>query len=664
MAEPHQTLFGPDGKPASMIFNSGIIRNPGKPSEEIIKNNFGGGGGGLSPTYGLNNVQNPFAFSGYPGNTALSSINTFGKNLRYYFASKFYQLISWGYVEYGLVRTIVDVPVEDGFRGGITFKTDQFDEKDLKKLLRVVKRRRDLSVAMRAIKWARLFGGGAVIAFVADQDPEEPLDLDTIGPNSKVEFRAVNMWELMSSSLAYGPGGPDGKLPEQDPQESEFDFYMYYGERIHKSRVHRVMGLDVPSILKWQLLGWGASILEPFIRPFNQYLKASDLTFEVLDEFKLDVFFIDGFKEAMASDEAMALMMQRVHYANGRKNFQNATVLSEKDKFEQRQLSFAGLAETSQMNLVQIAAVARMPLTKIFGISAAGFSTGQEDLENYNMLVESTVREPGEDVVAWMIDIRCHEMFGNHPDDSEIEFKTLRALGGVDEQTVKTGKATILDNARNRGDISAKEYREAANAGKLVDISLDTSEAIMAEIEDKQQATEFAQTGEEEIAGAKGAGKGNSKTAPKPKEEGKVQNSKGMAEIVTVGILLNDMILTGKRRDNGLWVSPGGHKDENETIEEAGIREVKEESGIELNPADLKWISSQKINSPRTGKDFILHCFIANVSSQNSTIEYDPDQEISEWRWVKIDMNAPELQPEARHAKDDEILEYVFKKKE
>lgn len=460
----------------------------------------------------------PFGFGatgrGY-GNVTLSKIDTFAKNLRYYFASQFYQILARGYVEYGLVRTIVDVPVEDGFRGGVTLKTDQLSQDEIKKLSRRMKKRRDLSVAMRGLKWARLLGGGAVICKVSDQDPEEPLDLDAIGPNSKVEFWAANRWELTPNVVA-----PD-QVFKENMEDPEFDFWTYYGQKIHKSRVHKCMGLDVPSILKWQLMGWGASVLEPFIRPFNQYLKTSDLTFEVLDEFKLDVFFIDGFKEAMASDEATQLMMKRVQYANGRKNFQEATILSEKDKFEQRQLAFTGLQEVSTTNNIQIATVIRMPLTKVFGISAAGFSTGQEDLENYNMMIEGTIREPAEDLLSWMVDIRSQEMFETHPDDMESEFKSLRVLGGVEEQNVKTGKAAVLDSARNRGDISAKEYREAVNASKLMDINLDTSDAVMSALEDENEAKAFA---EQPMGGEGGEGGGTGKssgaTAPKPKEKG------------------------------------------------------------------------------------------------------------------------------------------------
>ena len=656
----HKAILGPNGQPVSMIFNSGTVRNPGQGNEELVANNFNGLG---------NTNLLPFGFPGGPGefgNTTLSQIDTMAKNLRYYFVSKFYQILARSYVEFGLVRTIVDVPVEDGYRGGVKIKTDLLDEKELKKLIKFMKRKRDLNVAALGQKWGRLFGGGAILVFMDDQDPEEPLEIEKINENSNVEFRAVNLWELSPNGVDLNQDDPSGQNPK-------YDWMMYYGEKIHKSRIKKIIGMDVPAILRWQLMGWGASVLEPFIRPFNQYLKASDLTFEVLDEFKLDVFFVDGFKAALQTPEGEALATKRIHYANGRKNFQNATILDKLDDFQQRQLSFTGLGEVQQANLIQIASVIRMPLTKIFGISAAGFSTGQEDLENYNMMVEATIREDAEDIVTWMTEIRSQEMFGVVPDDMELEFKSLRVLGGVEEQQVKTGKAGIIQAAKGAGDITDKEYREAMNAGQLMDIKLDASDKLISELE-KQREIMAPEEGDEtpggEGAGAKG--KSSGKTAPKPKEKGKavgnrfsqfirnVLNGQTQREIVTVGLVNGTKILTGKRRDNGLWVSPGGHMDEGETVEEAAVREVFEEAGIVIDIKDLEKVSSETIKSHRTGKNFVLHSFVAKVNEKNATAENDPDKEIEEWKWVNLDRETPELLPEARHAKDDVILKYLL----
>jgi len=56
---------------------------------------------------------------------------------------------------------------------------------------------------------------------------------------------------------------------------------------------------------------------------------------------------------------------------------------------------------------------------------------------------------------------------------------------------------------------------------------------------------------------------------------------------VGVGVIIikNDKVLLGKRKNahgEGTWCFPGGHLEFNEEIKDCAIREVKEETGIEI----------------------------------------------------------------------------------
>lgn len=134
--------------------------------------------------------------------------------------------------------------------------------------------------------------------------------------------------------------------------------------------------------------------------------------------------------------------------------------------------------------------------------------------------------------------------------------------------------------------------------------------------------------------------------------------------IVTVGLVSGDKLLTGKRRDNGLWANPGGHMDEGEASpEDAAIREVFEETGIKISKNQLKPIYSEKLVSHRSNKEFVVFGFIASIDEQEATAENDPDNEFSELKWVNIDPETEELKPESRHAKEDCVTAYLFKKK-
>lgn len=131
------------------------------------------------------------------------------------------------------------------------------------------------------------------------------------------------------------------------------------------------------------------------------------------------------------------------------------------------------------------------------------------------------------------------------------------------------------------------------------------------------------------------------------------------AKIVTVGLISGDHILTGQRNDNKLWTSPGGHMDEGEDLMAAGRREVLEETGIDLTGVDLHLVRAERLVSHRTGNPFVVFGFIANVDKDTATGKNDPDKEVSLWKWVKASADTPELKMEARHAKDDFILQHL-----
>ena len=57
--------------------------------------------------------------------------------------------------------------------------------------------------------------------------------------------------------------------------------------------------------------------------------------------------------------------------------------------------------------------------------------------------------------------------------------------------------------------------------------------------------------------------------------------SKTIPNSVRAVIFINDKVLLIKRRDIPVWEIPGGAIDKNETPEEAILREIKEETGIE-----------------------------------------------------------------------------------
>lgn len=419
----------------------------------------------------ISSMQNwGFMFpGGLPPSTQISEPTTIFHNLRWWLVSNLRQMLSEAYAEIGIVQNIVNVPVDDGIRGGLTVSTKQLSEDELTRLKSYMDEKGDFVTAGLAAKWTRLFGGGAVVAFT-DQDPRRPLDLSRIKPGEQVSFRAVDMWELFYSLLNV----PDEFDDYTDLEE--YEYFDYYGEPLHASRVFLMKGIEAPSFIRPRLRGWGLSVIESLINPINQYLKAASLTFEVLDEFKVDVYRINNLKAAAGALNGMGELKRSIDLINWMKNFQNALVLDKEDEFDHKQVSFAGLAEAQAGIRSQLASDVRIPQTKLFGQSSAGFNSGEDDIEVYNAMVESTVREPLKRPLLQMVQIRCAELFGVVPDDLIIAFQPLRVLSSIDLENVKTQKFQRGLQARQAGLMSAKEFAEAMNRGDIFDIKIEAQD--------------------------------------------------------------------------------------------------------------------------------------------------------------------------------------------
>jgi len=389
-------------------------------------------------------------------------------NNRWYLISNLRQLLSQLYAEHGIVQTLVDQPVDDAFRAGFEIKTSQLSADELELLDVYCERNEVIGNMMQAIKWGRLYGGGAVMV-VTNQNPATPLNVAKIGNDTPLEFRDVDMWELyydvQNTMGTLVVGGALG--------EAYGDFYDYYGIKVHKSRVLKIMGKKAPSFIRPRLRGWGMSELERLVRSLNQYLKNQDVVFELLDEAKVDVYKIKGYNEALVSKGGTGAVAKRIQMANQIKNYNHALTMDAGDDYIQKQISFTGLGEILLQIRQGLAADLKMPMTKLFDISSAGFNSGEDDIENYNSMIEGEVRRKNKFLVADVVGICCQKLFGFVPSDLQIAWNPLRILNAKEEEEVKDSQFNRVMAGYNSGLVMDKEAKEAINKDSLLGVEVD-----------------------------------------------------------------------------------------------------------------------------------------------------------------------------------------------
>lgn len=413
---------------------------------------------------------NLYGFGGssyFGGGAPVSSQKTLMHNTNYDLVFWNRALLNEMYIKHGIVQTLIDQPVDDALRGGVKIKCASVDVSELE---RFIDKNDILQDIGQALKWARLFGGGAVVV-LTDQKADTPLDVKRINSGSYVRFYAADLWELTGDT-------PTSNVSSVDGADGRDFCYEFYGKRIHASRVFKIKGKEAPSLMRPRMRGWGMTEVERLIRSINSYFKNQEVIFELLDEAKVDVYGITDFNSALLTDGGTEAVTRRIQLANMLKNFQSALVMDKDDSHEQKQMNFGGLSDLLPQIRQGVAADLKMPVTKLFGVSAAGFNSGEDDIENYNSMIEGEIRSKVKWIILEVFGICCQKVFGFVPDDLEIEFPPLRVLSAKEVEEVKDRKADRVIRMVDAGLITAEEAKRSINEDNLLPIEIDESDEL------------------------------------------------------------------------------------------------------------------------------------------------------------------------------------------
>lgn len=392
--------------------------------------------------------------------------------------SQNWQLLTWTFANSGLVQRFLRQPVDDALRGGLNILSKQLDENELKLLNKKFE-----EIAVKHIKdtmiWNRLYGGaGIIINSVGDYDKE--LKIENIPQGSEIEFYDADLWELNYKFSVFNVN----QIEENETKDWNGGvWYNYYGIPIHKSRVLRVENRPAPALIRRNLRGWGMSELEFTLPQINMYEKLERVIFELIDEAKLDIYKFQGFNIALASQRENELV-EKIREVQYNKNYQNAVVCDKEDDYTNKQLSFSGLADLLAQNRIDLSSVLNIPVNKLFGTSAGGFGSGEDDIESYNCMIESTIRAELRPLILEVLKILSQVEYGFIPDDLDFEFKSLRILGEENQQNVKNSEFQRVMESLERGIMTTEEARKSINESKLLPVAIsETDELYEEEIE-------------------------------------------------------------------------------------------------------------------------------------------------------------------------------------
>jgi len=278
-----------------------------------------------------------------------------------------------------LARNVIDLPAEDATR---EWREWQADAEQITALEAEEKRLGLQGKTMQNIKRGRLFGGAAIYIGTRDLDASKPLDPARIGRGGLQYLAVLNRSEITAGEIQRDPRLPGYGKPimyRMNPATgSSVD--------IHPSRLVVAMGEELPDDRYSSQPGWGDSTLNATIGAVRNLDATIANIASLVFEAKIDVIGINGFNEGLRTGGAAyeAVVLARTGLTARGKGINGALLMDADDTYDQKSASFATLPDIIDRFMQMVAAAAGIPMTRLFGIAAAGMNaTGAGDEKVY-----------------------------------------------------------------------------------------------------------------------------------------------------------------------------------------------------------------------------------------------------------------------------------------
>ena len=341
------------------------------------------------------------------------------------------------YNKNSFLQTAVNQKVEDAFRNdGLIIDTKTLSTEEIEQLRKTMEEEGDIEAIMDCIRWGRLYGGGVLVANT-EQDPSLPLDEKQL-KGRKLKFLATNRWQCTSQSI--NPYIAKTFIFTDNMQEGEDQLSKANNLTVDASRVAIFTGNNAPYLTRTILNGWNASIFEGILEPIQNLLGGFNVTLELLSEAKIDVFKIADLATVLLSPNGEKQIQKRLAIATANKNYKASLAMDANDDYQQKQISFSGIPQLLEQLMYIFCGYLRYPVSKLFGKGSSGFSSGDDDLENYNGTVDSEVRIPARRLITWVVNLRCQQLFGRELPDFRPKWRPLRVMSEKDQAEINSRK--------------------------------------------------------------------------------------------------------------------------------------------------------------------------------------------------------------------------------
>lgn len=338
-------------------------------------------------------------------------------------------------------RILVDRPAEDCTRRGWKIQVEE-SEDGVDPFAEEMKRLGVKAAFRRAHQKARLYGGAAILMVIDDDGAlDEPVTGKVHGIKSLQVFSRL---EIQPAQWYTDIEDPRFNTPE----------YYWLSPRsrgaagnlslVHADRVIRWEGLEVPEDFTYDYDGWGQSVIEAAYAALTDIDTAADSVREAVDKFQYNVLKLKGLQAILsgADGDDNSAFQSRIDWIEEGKTRTRHVVLDVDDEYEQISIQFTGLLDAYEVTQQNLSAVARMPITFLFGQSPSGLSTDDKSgTRNYYDGISAMQEDYYEPGLCRIVELLAQSGVGQEDGWSVV----FHSLTDPDDATDATTKKTIAE---------------------------------------------------------------------------------------------------------------------------------------------------------------------------------------------------------------------------
>jgi phage-related protein (TIGR01555 family) len=293
-------------------------------------------------------------------------------------------LLEWIHRGSWIGGQVIDIIANDMTRAGVVFSSEM-EPDDAEAVETRIRRLGVWDKLNETLKWGRLYGGAIAVMLVDGQDPRTPLRLDSIGRDQFKGILALDRWQLEPAlEDLVTEMGPDLGLPK---------FYRVTanapalrGAVIHHSRIAlRHVGVELPYQQALTENLWGVSVLERLYDRMVGFDSASTGVAQLVYKCFLRTLKVKDLRSVIAAGgKAMTGLAAYAEVMRKYQGIEGLTLIDAEDELDvQTTSAFSGMADALNQLGQQLSGATGIPLTRLFGQSPSGFSTGDADIRNY-----------------------------------------------------------------------------------------------------------------------------------------------------------------------------------------------------------------------------------------------------------------------------------------